>query len=338
MRTALVWACLLSGGQALAEEGFKATNVPPAIRDAWNNTFELVTLKPATEHSSGFSHMGTVFPVRKELVGGTCYVMMATAAHVVEDQVRDLGRDTQRHTVILGRNLNPRFPSGEGFLVPEGRGGFFSKPKLKKSAALQAFEAEAEEAKLKLTIVDQEGSSRTDVGAFLVRTKDVKVCQNISPLALPKASECSSLTAPKTKSYMIGFPKTHVRPSLAPEEGKEAEVVKSYSTGVLTGTNGPQLGTTADAIQGNSGGPILAVSRSGAAVAVSVLQQGAVYHKDKGEVYNGDDRKLIPHAMGASCAVFVAEVERLWGGFQEKIQGGKLEHEEAPPAGTIKAQ
>ena len=231
--TALLLTMWVSAVPGYAEEGFFGEHtLPPQLVSAWNATFQI-------RYRSGA--FATAFVIDKQPVTvRRMRLQFLTSGHMVQGHCKK--------------------PFGHC-------------PNIEQLSSSEGFHRENDNAILmnhrnwtipEATVVDQ------DIGndlALLEAIVDRDKYKNLQPI--PFLSDCSSLRIHQTM-FLIGFPDVSLRttPDALPIDDK-AHMIRRWSRGVLVGsiTNNDvpeaarnrhyKIGTTADALPGNSGGPAL---------------------------------------------------------------------------------
>lgn len=256
--------------QTKAAEGFSTSlaTAPKSVKDNWSKTFAILTDYPTIYDA------GTASLVWKRKSASKWDLYFLTANHGVDAKCE--GGKICPHTYLVrdlrGRSMNNKF-------TPDQLQGLF-------------FE--------EVDVVDK--STNPDL-ALLHVIAPLSTANIPDPISLPTSCEIS----PNDKLFTVGFPAAAGRtnPLSAPIPNKD-EIEKSWSHGVFVDKfhagDGDNIklyfGTTIDALEGNSGGPVL--NTDGTIVGVLVKISG---DKDKGFRYDGneDPKSLDWHSLSVRC-------------------------------------
>lgn len=258
-------------GPAIAKEGFATSlsNAPSAVLSAWKTTFAILTDSPSTYK------IGSAFFVWEDKSIGSQQFYFLTANHNVNPScnVGDVCPAT-----YLTRDLRLKYQSdGKANLESMGESGF-----------------------KQVEVVQR--SVNPDVAVLRVTSSESS--ENV-PKPLPLPSNCNLRTGEPL--YVVGFPTTSDRsspPSLAITE-KDIQT-KRWSQGMFVGLFNERIndeirlyiGATADALEGNSGGPIV----NAAGEVISIVVKGASLSQNQFQYYGSEEiGHLDWQTLGVRC-------------------------------------
>lgn len=256
-------------------EGFP--NRPPiaALKNAWNSTLYLSVVFKSKIPGSIDSDHGTAAVVFKEQRDGSIYLGIVTAKHVLTD-----------HPVF-----ETSFYKNRRYTVEENGEHTHASGEI-----------------LKSKIVFHDMLKGFDLAFFVIKVS-ASDGDSFTPIALPR--QCN--VARGDFVAMIGFPETADR-ALPQQKIKinEPNVTKKrWSSGVYLASQvvtpeGPSIETTADAIQGNSGSPVL--NKAGELIGIlSASDHG-------GQIYSGSEvpGHLDSQSAVVGCDVTKSYLEKSW--------------------------
>lgn len=253
----------------LMKEGFSSQ--PPAanLMMAWDNTFLFEFLNPGKGLSFGSTSL-----VFKEQRNGEIYLGLLTNKHV--------HRSVPEYQMSLYKNIKQHNATYTPVVVSAERMG-------------------------SVQYVSSTLSNDFDLALFIVKVS-VDEGQNLKPLQMSQDCRLS----PGDSLVTIGFPRTVVRvANKADENNEQIWRMKRWSSGVFVGDTkqgrGPIFGTTVDALQGSSGGPVL--DTQGNLVGVMTAITGPIYSGSE------DPKDLIAYSYIVDCQAIKGFAQNSWQNF-----------------------
>lgn len=275
MKFLLLSLMTLLSTNIFGSEGF--TDSPKKkFQNAWDNTFMYAAVKKNYYNFELISY-GTVSVLFKRETVNSAYVGLITAKHVIQDNA--------------GKNVK---------LIK----------KIQYDTVIDSSESVEEIPDFKL--VKSETSSTHDLGLLIIKVP-LEVAKTITPLSL--SFNCNNLTE-GDPLVILGFPAVFQRRALDQNIAiKDPSVIrKRYSEGFFvheTNKNeyGPLVGTTADAMHGNSGGPVVDLNGNLVSVQAAVKYDGIKYF--------GYERKnyYSAHSWIIECKETQAFAKKSWNDF-----------------------
>lgn len=246
---------------AHAKEGLDYIAPKNKNLQAWNNTF-MYTLTKKNAYNFTLDSMGTVSALFKKETTDGAYIGLITAKHVVVDKVNLEGR--------LFRNM-------------------------KYNTVINL--AEEMEELTSFKIMNTYTSLPYDLGLLVIKVSQAEA-KTITPHKLTEKCNYGE----GSKLSIIGFPAVMYRnktdqvvpiplPNIITKRISEGRYVEDY----ISNENGPMVATTADAMPGNSGGPVLDEKGYLMGVQAAVKFAGLKYHGHESRKY------LIGHSWIVEC-------------------------------------
>ncbi len=281
--TLIVWVWLASLN-AMAREGFAPGAPNRQLENAWQQTVAMIT-------GEGESYqISSAALVARQVVGRFVYLGYLTSGHSLNRMMPALkaGRGWMARNIKWGRTMDPVDVIPSEILFPN---------------------------------VD----ATKDLGFFIVRLAANRAPE-FNPISI--ASKCNEAVAGEP-AILFGFPGVSLRPIALQKEKIMAPnmVVKRSSVGMMTDETGfaedqrgPRLhllvGTTADAMEGSSGGPLL--NAQGEIIGILI---GSLADSRRNPTYQGveSEAHLKAHSFATRCGITKAYASQQWLAFVENL-------------------
>jgi S1-C subfamily serine protease len=262
----------------MAKEGLFESTPKKIHQNAWNNTFMYTTYINKNGNFS-LDRFGTISVLFQKKLGSDVYLGMITAKHVIKD---NLDRPTKilkniEYDTVINTNFND-----------QSIGDY--------------------------KIIDSMVSSDYDLGLLIIKVSE-QVAKDITPHTFAEKCdlrEGDSLT-------ILGFPAVMQRADYNQrvKVTHSNTITKRWSSGEFVNTHirneyGAMLGTTADAMHGNSGGPVLDEKGKLVSIQAAVLDHGVEFFGNN----------VTPHSWIVDCKITKNFALKSWDRFIENLEFG----------------
>jgi hypothetical protein len=283
--------------QSFAKEGFSASvdDAPAAVKAVWDRVFALSILRPPETDGRAKAGIDTALYIGQHPDGDQTDLLFLTADHNLEDFCEE-GNLCEGLTLSANARL---------YFAVDAKADWTSWLREELYLWWSKYNFAIEKTKPSFSqVYALKRSESPDLAIIGVRVRLSEAKDFMSPVELE--TDCGSLKE-GDEVYAIGFPMTALRRQ-APHRAIDEEGVdtKRWSEGIVVNTNDGVF-TTADGLQGISGGPL--VGKKGSVI--SVIGTGVSGPPEKfAYLANEDSGNLRPQTIGVACK-FMQQTKRI---------------------------